>query len=455
MEDDSAQGYTESESEAYTEAYSSDTDNADEEVLAPSGREWKSATFATVDHTRDCVNQVKEAVRVLEQQEADRVAAIKAERKRQRLLAEAAEKQRREAIEAEREKNYKRLQAEELARQQNLVRQRKQAESAAIRAATANFKRMTKAEKDAKEKERVKENLKDTSTRLLENVLECQHLRSKLWGALKLCEKRRTIRESRPPAEKFPDDVDQALEHELQTLTVSRDGLKALAKRGNDVRGEMQAVYTQLNFKQSREKSTCRMVRPSSAPSLLPALDQEPPQNDGVLQEAIAFTVEATGLAKQTANARKQISTQCDRAAAMVNSSLDRRKADLGELIEKLLQQKSDAEKTIADAERRVQRLKDRFWHSSLGGDAHAAKEEQLISAENLIHSLGSLKNTLARDLSNKYQALKIDESCRLFTKTTAGGPANKNVRQSVPKPAKDTLALCDEENEPSMAPAG
>mmetsp|Transcript_54987 Transcript_54987/g.112259 ORF Transcript_54987/g.112259 Transcript_54987/m.112259 type:complete len:484 (+) Transcript_54987:83-1534(+) len=409
-------------------------------------KEWMSATVTTLDHTRDRAQQVQDALSALEQQEADRLAAQKAERRRQELLAEAAEKKRKEALAAEKEKRFREMQAEELKRQQDALARSKKAEIAELKAATANFKKMKQAELDAKEKERVMQALNHISQQVLDGVLECQHVASKLWGSLMLCEKRQKIRERRPQTELFRDHVDDALWREQQLLTTSREKLADLAKRGEALRSELQVFRIQLGTEESREKALRRIMHSNSAPQL-PSGQADTPKD--VLKQALAKLGEAAELPSRSASARAMVIAQCDLANADVITSLDRRKAELGELIKGLQDQRAGAEKTVGDAEKRIQRLRRHAQSTMETPRSSKVTDDQLSSAASLMVDLRSLKESLEVDLSNKYQALKIDESCRNLTKLKSGGHVSK-MGQTMRKDGKQPRMVARR-----MEPAG
>merc|ERR1712159_36806 len=106
---------------------------------------------------------------------------------------------------------------------------------------------MRQEENDAKEKERVMRALRDTSQQVLDAVFECQHLMSKLWGSLMLCEKRQKLRKGRPETESFVDIVDRALQQEWQMLTSSREELNVLVARGETFRSELEELHLQFS----------------------------------------------------------------------------------------------------------------------------------------------------------------------------------------------------------------
>jgi len=414
-------------------------------VLAVTQKEWMNTTVTALGHTKDRANQVRFALRALEQKEADRTAAQRAERKRQELQAEAAEKKRIQAVMAERERRFRELQAEELRLKQGGLRAGKKAEMAALAAATANFNKLKQVEREAKEKEAVMGLLKHTSQQVLEGVLECQHSISMLWGSLILCEKRNKLREERPETEMFKDNVDQALERELKTLLGAREHLNGLVKRGETLRTQMEALREQLNGEKSRETIMQRLTKSNSTPAVLsnssPAVmscDQRPqptPTKD-VLKKAVAVIDEAAELPKQSFVIRSQVHSNCELAATDVHTHLDRRKAELGDLIKGLADEKADAEKTIGEAERRIVGLRRRAQNTMETPRSSKATDDQVSSAESMVVELKSLKDTLEADLCKKMQALKIDQSCRQLTKITSGVHVSKVA--SMRKTAKD-----------------
>jgi len=175
-----------------------------------------------------------------------------------------------------------------------------------------------------------------------------------------------------------------------------------------------------LNTEESREKALRRNM---SAPQL--ASGQADTSKD-VLKQAIAKLDEAAELPRRSASTRSDLNAQCDLALADVHTSLDRRKVELGELIKGLQDQRAVAEKTVGDAEKRIVRLRRHAQSTLETPRSSKATDDQLSSAESLLVDLRSLKDSLEADLSNKYHALKIDESCRQLTKIKSGGHVSK-----------------------------
>lgn len=394
--------------------------SGDTTVRVGGTKEWTNATISTLDQTKNRVDRISSTLRALEQQKADRLNAQRAERKRLVLLAKAEEKKRREEQVAEQAKRLKELQQEERQRQQELLNQQKGAERAELQAATANFKRMQKKENEAREKERVERSLQDTSQLILEGVLECKQLTSKLWGSLMLCEKRQKVRESRPEAELFHDCADEALQREWQMLTASRAELTDLAKRGEALQDEIDQV----------RRSMVRAARPSSAPISTGFYASGQPTVQDVLRSAVDIIEKASELPRQSKDTRSRVDAECEFAMAEVHASLDHRKAELSKLISRLQDQKADAERTISDAQRRIVRLKNSAQNATETPRTSQATAEQLDSAESLVLDLKSLKSDLEIDLGNKYYALKIDESCRQLTKIRSGGHRSRLDRK-------------------------
>eukprot|EP00931_Biecheleriopsis_adriatica_P078060 TRINITY_DN51538_c0_g1_i1.p1 TRINITY_DN51538_c0_g1~~TRINITY_DN51538_c0_g1_i1.p1 ORF type:complete len:431 (-),score=119.45 TRINITY_DN51538_c0_g1_i1:55-1347(-) len=392
-------------------------------ALAVTQKEWMNVTVTALDHTKNRAKEVQAAVAALEQQEAVRLAAQRAKARLQELQAEAAEKKRKEAEKADRERRAKEMQAEELRRQQEALVQAKQTERAELRAAAANVKRKQRAEKAASEKDKVMKALKLTSQQVLAGILECQHLCGKLWGSLMMCEKRQRLREGRPQTETFKDNADAALEKEMRILTTSREQLNDLVSTGESLRSELETLGMQLNTEQSRENCMLRIMKSNSTPTLGSANQRS---LKDVLKRAHEAIDEGVELARQMAATRLKVESDSESALVDVHTGLDRRKAELGQLIKGLQDESKASEKTIGDAEKRIVRLRRRVQSTMESPRSSKATEEQLFSAESLLLDLRSLKHSLEADLSNKFQALKIDESCRQLTKIKSGGHVSK-----------------------------
>lgn len=245
-----------------------------------------------------------------------------------------------------------------------------------------------------------------------------------------LCEKRHKLREGRPLAELFKDSVDQALQHEWQTLTTSRSDLNVLATRGEVLRSRLEMLHGELNSEQSRENALHTLMKSNSLPMLASGQQPQVSPHKDVMQRALALIEEAAELPRQSFETVLKASSQCELATAEVHSTLDRRKAEVGKLIGELQDQRAEAEKTIADAEKRIVRLKRRALNNT-------TTDDQVSSAESLLADLKSVKHGLEADLHNKCCALKIDESCRQLTKLRTGGQVSK-MGQTMRKTAKD-----------------
>jgi len=152
-------------------------------VLAPGNqKEWMNATFASLDHTKDRAKRVQCVLNNLEQKEAARLRAQRAERRRQEAEAAEAVARQKEEEEAEKERIYREQQAEDLKLQQESVKETKRAGRAALKEATARFHQGIQAESEAKEKTELVKALKFSSGHLLSAVMDCQHETSKLYG---------------------------------------------------------------------------------------------------------------------------------------------------------------------------------------------------------------------------------------------------------------------------------
>jgi len=402
-------------------------------------KEWFSSTVATLDHTKDRAKQVMDALKALEKQEADRLAARQAERRRLEAEAEAKRHREREQMVADRDKRFQEVKAEELRQQQENLNRSKRQEAAALKAATASFLKEKATRQDSKEKERVMSALSDTSQKILNGVLECQHTNSKLWGIMMLCEQRQRLRQDRPQTELFRDQVDQALEREWQMLTAARVELNDLTVSGEALRKKLEVLHVQLNTEQSRETALRRIMKSHSAPQLPSG---QTPQANGsstkeIIKKAIALVDEATAHPRLAYAIVSKVNSLSDLMTNEVHASLERRRAEVGELIRGLHDRKEEAVATIGDAEKRIGRLRRRALTTIETPRSRQASDEQLSSAEALLVDLRSLKQGLETDLRNKNSALQIDSAARQLTKVRTGGSVTKRG-QNMRKTAND-----------------
>jgi len=193
----------------------------------------------------------------------------------------------------------------------------------------------------------------------------------------------------------------------------------------------------QKSLEQNRQKSLGKISKSSSVPLLNSSQQTAPISPKDLLKKAISAVEQAAELPENSLSTRLRVNSQCDLAASDVQDKLDERKDHLGKLVSDLQLQREEAEKTIGDAEKRIVKLKRHAQNTMLTPRSSKTTEDQLSSAEAMLVELKSLKGALEGDLSNKYAALKIDESCRQLTRIKSGRHKSK-VSQTMRKIGKD-----------------
>eukprot|EP00930_Biecheleria_cincta_P028596 TRINITY_DN19961_c0_g1_i1.p1 TRINITY_DN19961_c0_g1~~TRINITY_DN19961_c0_g1_i1.p1 ORF type:complete len:165 (-),score=54.50 TRINITY_DN19961_c0_g1_i1:13-507(-) len=143
-------------------------------------KDWMNATVTSRTKAKDRTKQVQQALKDLEQKEADQIAAQRVEKHRQELEAQATERKKKEEAQAQRERLRKEKAAEELRLIQEALKGSKKAESAALLAAAASASRGKQEESEAKEKSIITKSLSHSSQQVLKVVLDAKSMTSKL-----------------------------------------------------------------------------------------------------------------------------------------------------------------------------------------------------------------------------------------------------------------------------------
>merc|ERR1712039_314552 len=123
----------------------------------------------------------------------------------------------------------------------------------------------------------------------------------------------------------------------------------------------------------------------------------------------------------------QRTTSQCEKAAAQVIASLDKRRAENTALKEQLLCQHRESNQTVLDAEELIRRLRmaQIVAGSSSGADAAQPSEAELKAAEEkwaelqkaeaALEELRAAKKLIEDDIRRKTAAMKIDESCKIL----------------------------------------
>jgi len=436
------------------------------EELEESHFAWEEKSGEKLDQARNCKEKVKKALHDLEKKQADKVAAIAEERRRQeRLAAEAAARAKAEQ-ERQVQERIKAQQAANLKAQQDALKASKRGEANALKQATADFKAARKAEHHATMKDRRIFDIKRNESALQNAYLACQKQYKMWFVAVKTCEMRLEARDKRPPSELFVDHVQSALDRELATLNEAREALKGLVDEGEKLTAEMYETSTLIVTAPSRENvlgrrqkvETMVLEKSSSTPSL-PAIGKpkSPSQKEFVQSMKRLFAGDAPSKEQLLVRARDQVKRadelteeciqvldncqkNCTKAIAFTNSSLDQRKREISTLRKTLEQEKVDAAGSIRDVSHRITMLKMKAHNLPQEGIGSHTEEdnEEIRAGEALLAQLHEAKLVLDEDWRNKSAAFNIDLFCRNLTPIRAATMFKKTASAN----ATDTTAL-------------
>jgi len=382
--------------------------------------------------------RVKKALQDLEQKQADKVAAIAEERRRQeKLAAEAAARAKREQerkVLAER----KRAQEEGLAKAQAGVKAGKRAEAQALKQASADFLAAGMAANLAGLKNKRLTDIKRWESKLATAYITCQKQCRMWYMRVQMCEMRLEAREKRPVSEHFVDHVQMSLDRELATLNEARASLKALVDEGAKLNADMTETTTLLVTGPSRENvlgrreklETAKLQKSSSTPSL-PAIGNQPvsPQNDfasslsrifvnrhpsqdELLDRARDQVTRAAELTVECAQVLENCQNNCNKVMAVTNASLDQHLADIVGVQKRLESEKLEASGSIRDATHRIVMLKMKAQHLPQTPE----DEDEIQALQAMLVELKEAKLLLDEDWRCKTTAFKIDSFCRQLT---------------------------------------
>mmetsp|Transcript_26340 Transcript_26340/g.61437 ORF Transcript_26340/g.61437 Transcript_26340/m.61437 type:complete len:475 (-) Transcript_26340:190-1614(-) len=427
------------------------TASLDNQKASADLKSWHSETTKTIGQTKQREEDVLKAVQELEEKEAQALAAAAEERKKAEEREAAAARRREKEEQAKREREQKRQRIAQLKAVQEQAEKAAEADAAAKAAAEAIVAQQAQFDKEAKEKDAHIRSLSEAERRLLKAFLACQCEGRTKFGVLQVCMMRLQMRERRPAkTELFRDYVDDALDEERKTLTDARNELASLAKACEKLHAEVQDVRSFLATGASRDAvarrrdqaalSTSNSEKPSfpqrsSSQPLLPPLgtssqsrssSRTPPSpNHGASREFESISTEelfkkARHVVEQSARLEQKCTEvvmrtgdECAKATAHVSACLDRRKNETEELKRSLDDQKQSAERTIAEAEKRIEGLRHR---ANRAPDAKVATDADIQAAKDLVQELRASKGRLENDYRHKSMSLKIDESCRNLT---------------------------------------
>lgn len=397
---------------------------------------WRKSTHGALDRSKDLALKVVQAVEGLEQDEAERLAAQREAQERARRRAALLAKRKKQAEEQAAADAFKAQQAEEMRYQRELMAKAKGDASAAVKAATANFKAASAAEAFATDKAKQQADMIYSKKMLLAGVNACRRENNMIFSVLKVCELRMEMRKERPASEMFKDEVDTALDEEKRELIFSRDELTRYVSDGLKIVKEIGETRELLTTGPSRENVTRRaaMQKSASLPSitggsnspLANAFRETAPASD-LLNKAKSLVPSAFGLGDKCHAVVAAAEKRCELVSQGSNDALDQRKAEIHAFIKNLESQKAGLSSTISDSERRLRDLKMRSARGAIAPEQQAA----IDAAENSIFELKDSKRCLEEDWRNKTAAYKIDESCRILTKIRAGAHAMGDLPQA------------------------
>lgn len=395
------------------------------------GKAWHENTLAKVDHVKSRAEQVQQALRDLEKKEQERIATQLAERERQKEREEAADRKRKRDAFLRAEEERKRLLGEELKHHQEILAKGKADERCALKAATAKFLQKTEQDNKAREVSQTMRAMDNAKEQVGLTANECMHMGRMKFSALKVCEMRLSMRETRPQQEAFRDEVDEALEKEHLTLTQAREELRQLAEEGHQVRTEIVEVQSLLTTGHSRENVKNRLSKSSSLPTLC-ANAAGAPSQDTLLARGRSLVEKALALDDKANAVLERNMEDCGKAAAATSTCFQQRSVQTGELKSRLEHHKKQATATIKQAEHRLQMLKMRSYKTPETPRSSEATAEQMGQVEELIRELRQGKRNLEEDYRLKTSSFKVDRSCINLTKIKAGSHVGSKTKITV-----------------------
>lgn len=399
----------------------------DDDVVQPEDQKaWSQATLAKVDHVKSRQEQIRKALAELEGKEQERIAVQIAER--QRLAASAAALERKKARDAmlKAEEERKRLLVAEMKAVREEVEKSKHHEKAAIKAATAQFLLKTQLDTEAREKIAAMKAMSDAVQKVGLAASRCQHESRMKFSAVKVCEMRLEMRESRPTQEAWRDEVDEALEKELQVLNAAREELHQCARSGEQVKVEISEVQALLTTGTSRDNVTKRLQKSSSLPALVATMTPAPSFQD-LLARGASLVEKADRVDATCQSALQRTHEDCGKATARVANCFAQRSSATGVLKANLEHHKKEVSANISQAEKRVQMLKLRAHRTPETPRSAEATQQQIQDVEALISELREGKRHLEDDYRNKTSSFKVDKSCMGLTKVKAGSHVGKS----------------------------
>lgn len=282
------------------------------------------------------------------------------------------------------------------------------------------------------------EEVKESVKKIGDQYLRIQYEFRIKWGQLKVCEQRLESRAKRPESEHFKDHLNEALEYERKVLKESRLELQTHAKDAMKVQAELQVVCGYLNRDVAHKRTPATHLgkhpRKSASVPQLPQiknnLDNLTVAEDPVLSKLKAPELIKTALEREeraekvcrkSSEVMLRVSGICAQALARVVASMEKRCIEVGDLKKQLYEQLQEANGTVADAERVLQRMEmqDRLRQEAAAAameeppQPNPAKEQKMKAAQKFLADLKAARLKVEEDYRNKTASLKVEESCK------------------------------------------
>mmetsp|Transcript_96363 Transcript_96363/g.272559 ORF Transcript_96363/g.272559 Transcript_96363/m.272559 type:complete len:554 (-) Transcript_96363:79-1740(-) len=251
----------------------------------------------------------------------------------------------------------------------------------------ASFRRKIGASEDLiKALEDRIESVEDTLRQVGDGLFALQRAHRSKWAPLNVCERRLELREARPLQEQVKDKVQEALEHERQTLIESRQELQDQILSSREMSTRLENMKSALLQDLQHKRHGLRIDRACLSPNthtvnvrqdrvVLPSIMDVPhygaplspnnaarhtgPQNEGnrqidtrtLITNAVRLEEDAMRLLSSCDAAMIHTKKEAMRASQMVQSALTKRLQETHDLKSKLEQQMQVTDETITHTE--------------------------------------------------------------------------------------------------------
>lgn len=240
------------------------------------------------------------------------------------------------------------------------------------------------------------------------------HGRQAKWAALKVCEWRLELRESRPVPERFRDNVHAALESERDVLNEARKQLNDHANVVKAVLNDMYVVKHRLVNSMVEKHAALPSQAVMQEPASPDGSPQKPPEEKTVdvpalIKQAIGFEANSAAVCKKGAEVIKKTVRDCAIATEKTEAQLKKKATELNEMINKLRQQILEMSETLNAADKNLNLTIQKLELKT--GD-EATLKAKLEKTTGLCEKLLAAKKAAEDDLRCKVVNMKIEDAC-------------------------------------------